>query len=156
MDAGQIQKKINDDVQRVGWSVISVFADQPTLTPGFAYTVGLYKTLRFPEVVILGLPPDAAQPILNTLGKRVREGRRTPMGERLANLAEGHEMVLQEIAPDAIDRHLVQACNWYKGHHFSAAQLIWPDPANRMPWEPDFDQRYRFAQPLLYAPDANA
>lgn len=156
MDSSQIDAKIDRDIRRVGWAVIAVFADTQAMQPGFSYTVGFEETLDFPEVIVFGLPPEHAQTILNTLGERIKKGRTPPFGKRLSELAEGHELLLQEIGTAAAAEYMFQAAARYDGWNFRAAQLIWPDPRNRMPWEPGYDNRFRTAQPLLYERVARA
>ena len=38
---------------------------------------------------------------------------------------------------------------WYRGEVFEVVQLLWPDRHGLLPYEPGFDQRVRYAQPVI-------
>ena len=43
---------------------------------------------------------------------------------------------------------------WYRGATFEVVQLLWPDRNGFLPYEPGFDQRVRYAQPVIGHLDA--
>ena len=43
---------------------------------------------------------------------------------------------------------------WYRGEVFEVVQLLWPDRHGLLPYEPGFDQRVRYAQPVIGRFDA--
>lgn len=49
-------RKVLDDVETHGWHVVKVMGDETG--PGFGYSVGLWKTFRHPEIIIIGLKLD--------------------------------------------------------------------------------------------------
>src|SRR5688500_3898113 len=68
-------------IHRVGWCIqfiggssrISGSGHDDLEGPPFAYTIGLHG-LHHPELLILGVPPDTAIGVLNTLGERIKSG----------------------------------------------------------------------------------
>jgi hypothetical protein len=63
---------ILDALGRTGWSLISVFDNQPP----FTYSIGLMHTFEHPEVVIFGLEIKLMSAIINGIGRMIRGGRR--------------------------------------------------------------------------------
>lgn len=57
------------DIDRFGWSVFKVGND---MGPDFAYSVGMFRTLSHPEILIFGLPLDTMHRLINDVGERVR------------------------------------------------------------------------------------
>lgn len=55
-----------------GWSVVALPPDGAL--PGWAYSVGLWHTLRAPEVCVFGLPVTEMHRWVNEVGSRVRDG----------------------------------------------------------------------------------
>ena len=66
-----LDDEIASDVDRVGWSCISI----RDIDPPFAYTVGLMKSYDHPELIIFGRPDDA-HPILSGLVTAISTGPR--------------------------------------------------------------------------------
>lgn len=61
------------DVERFGWSVLTVPADDGST--GWAFTIGLRHTFAGPEVAIFGLEPAGMVEVLNRIGRQVADGR---------------------------------------------------------------------------------
>jgi len=141
------EKKIRDDVEKYGWSV-GLF-EKGTATPSFAYTIGLWKTYNHPEIIAFGLPVDLLYTILNDTGELIKEGKQLSLGvdnnEILSNLPVQLLRVDASNIPDYFG-----FAQWFNGYEaFPALQLFWPDKAGKFPWEPTYDETYRFDQPLL-------
>lgn len=56
-----------------GWHVMGVHADSEA-PAGWAYSIGMWHTLRSPEVCIFGLDVDVMMPLVNDAGDAVRNG----------------------------------------------------------------------------------
>jgi hypothetical protein len=117
--------------------------------PPFAYTVGLQRLFDHPEVIVLGLPHDAAIAILNTIGERVRDGERFENGAIIRDILQGDlELRLRSVTSRQSYRdHVGYALWFYGGDKFRLFQCLWPDKANLFPGEEGFALDYR--QPLL-------
>ena len=53
------------------------------------------------------------------------------------------------VATEVVEGLFPTTVAWYRGEPFEIAQLVYPDRNGFMPYEAGFDQRMRFAQPLL-------
>lgn len=140
-------KKTEDNIRRFGHSVVGTWIETPDGNVNMAYTVGLADA-GLPELIVFGLPPEAATPMLNASAERLRQGTLAldaPV-EEIGNLP----MVFKAVEPSVAQEHIIQANN-RAGRELPAIQMIWPDPKGRFPWDPAFDTRFSLAQPLLFA-----
>jgi hypothetical protein len=136
-----------DTIRRHGWSIQYVGGDTcsrpgctcgPTDQPPFAYTVGLFG-LGHPELLIVGVDPEAAVLVLNTLGNRVRGGEALLCGFPVTIDGWDHVIVPEPVPnPGEI---LLWANSFYDhpaGYSVPALQLTYDDDAGRFPWDDGF------------------
>jgi hypothetical protein len=95
----------------------------------FAYTIGL-TALDHPEVVIYGLPAEAAHEFLNDIGSRVQAGSRFTADRIATDLAED-DLPMAFIA--VLDTADLTAVDEIYGA-VDALQMVWPDHNGRFPW----------------------
>jgi hypothetical protein len=127
-----------------GWAVQHVGGGDRLDEPPFSYTVGL-TALGHPEFILFGMPPDAAQQLLNILGSEVQNGRRYRPDTLTSDPTEAAAPVaLIEVIDPA--SHLLAAVNLYA--EIEALQVIWPDPSGRLPWDDGYPNPPE-AQPFL-------
>jgi Domain of unknown function (DUF4262) len=127
-------------VKTHGWAIRHVLGSS-TAAP-FSYTVGL--TARgWNELVITGLPADVADVFIrNAVDEQASSGP-FRAGGRTAALTESGWVVMLGVE----DRSGLTAAARLIGD-FEALQLVWPDSANRFPWERGYRNPPE-AQPLL-------
>lgn len=132
-------------VDKHGWAVQGVGADVEAGVPGFAYTVGLAKK-GLPELIVLGLPMDAAQPILNTLARRMVDGESFEDG---SDIIEAANLPLRlQTLEGAHLRNWVRFADLMNGEPVGVRQLVWPDRDGRFPTDPGVDGRMAAMQDL--------
>ncbi len=142
--------KIQADIKNFGWHITSVSA--PMMPPTYAYSTGLYETLRRPELVIFGLHPNQMASAINALGDMLRSGHPSfSSGTRLARFWEDDTL---PAAFGAVQPHwqrkVLAVSQWfYRQKIVPTLQCYWPDDAGRFPWEPGFDAALDLFQPLL-------
>lgn len=134
--------------------------------PGYAYTVGLsdprpapaiavlghdeldevHDTHRLPELVLLGLPGDAAKVILEGVASRVLSGKLTiEADENVAGIFKGLPARFRRLPVDqALHQRLRVATALYGT--YSAWQLLWPDKDGRFPGDPGADEAFEASQ----------
>src|SRR2546423_4164811 len=66
-------KKLVSDVEIYGWHVVKVIGDKTG--PGFGYSVGLYKSFKHPEILIVGLDLELIHSLINNIGYEIRTGK---------------------------------------------------------------------------------
>lgn len=80
-------RDIIGSVTEYGWSALGIGPTSPEESPPFAYTVGLWHTMRLPELAIYGVNDIAMmQRALNAVAKQAQEGRVLQVGETFADV----------------------------------------------------------------------
>lgn len=113
--------------------------------PGSCYTVGLWKSHQHPELIVFGLPAERGQRLLEQAVAHLP----LELNQETTQLTD--EYCLR---PSAVKREhhreFLSYNRWfYRGDHFQAWQLTWPDPDHRFPEDPQHPERFRQLQPSL-------
>jgi len=148
-------EKIDWMIETEGWAVEPV-APVPDADPpqaGYTYTIGLPAHVGFPEVVVFGLAPVAARGLLGLVVDALAGGTEIPLGVELVGLFDNDlRSVFAPVDAGAVGGLFATAAAWYRGEPFDVVQLLYPDRNGFLPYEPGFDQRLRFAQPVVGRP----
>lgn len=144
--------KIEWMIETTGWALEPVTADLETEppTPGYAFSIGLRAAVDFPDVVVFGLTPVAANGLVTLVADACRGGTEIPIGVELVGLLDNDLRCL--FAPVDLDRwgaYFATAFAWHRGEPFEIVQLLYPDRNGFMPYETGFEQRMTFAQPVI-------
>ena len=142
--------RIQDHIDRFGWSVTAVVPTYDDPCTPFAYTVGLTEHAH-PELVIAGLDPITSQALLNDVADRVvHRQARFDHGRRLHDLLAGYDaIIIGGVATDAL--HPGAAHARYGSHRVRLQQIVWPDRDGRFPWQAGYAYPPQ-VQPLLRQP----
>ena len=130
---------IHDAVEKEGWVVQFVESER---TP-YAYTVGLHKR-GLPELLVTGLPPQAATLMLDSVAEYLVDGGKPVPGERILI---GGEVLLDVVQVQNPDAHMDVAVAFY-GRELKALQLVWADDRGHRPWCAEFSNG-QVRQPVL-------
>ena len=141
------QIKLRRDVEEFGWHILNVFSTNEH--PPLSYSVGLYRTFKHPEIVIVGLPGQTAQALINGIGAEIKKGRRFPPGSRSSDFLNGYEATFVDVAEALYGDYFGQAIDYYGSRSFPVVQFVWPDRAHHFPWDDGFDSSLRATQPIL-------
>lgn len=144
----QAKERIVSDIKQYDCHLALLNSDG--YSPAFAYTIGLYEKFQHPEIIILGLPIDIMGHILNGLRDEIRKGNTYTSNQKYNDLLEGYEIQFLEVKKENYHDYLGYA-GWYYSNSFNfpVLQLIWPDKENYWPWEKEFNENWKFKQPLL-------
>ncbi len=146
-----IDNKILKDIQTYGWAVILIEATN--YLPSFAYTVGLWKNFNHPELISFGMTTKTLHSILNIGGKLVKDGYKMQAGKNYDDFFENGITQFIHVDPRNIKDYFGYAIWYNETTDFPALQLVWTDRYDRYPWDAEFDEEYRYRQPLI---DRNA
>jgi len=139
-------------IETAGWllePVAATVSTDPPL-PGYGYTIGFEQTFGFPEVVIVGLKPVAAKGLAGLLADLLGGGTQIPVGELFRGLYDGDQRAaLVPVDPPALAGMFASADAWYGDTPYRMVQLVWPDRAGWLPWEPGFDPSLAGVELLL-------
>src|SRR5262245_15942644 len=146
---GAWERRTADHIRNHGWSVVGVGADEQV--PGWAYTVGLWHTLRQAELCIFALPIDVAHGLLNDIGERVRAGGALRRHAPLSGVIKGYDLAVRRVDESWFDDLFCAGLAFYQRPPLPFVQVVWPDPAGRFPWQPGAAGACR-QQPTLVLP----
>jgi hypothetical protein len=137
-------------VQEHGWSVVSVAPEHEQ--PGWAYSVGMWHTMRAPEVCMFGLRGRDMHTWLNAVGQQVRSGQPLRAGEERLGVLDGFPLMVRPVHPTWYADLFELALEFYRSAPPPVLQLLWPDRHGVFPWQPGAGQRCRAHQPWLWLP----
>jgi hypothetical protein len=145
-------EKIEWMIETNGWALepVAPRADTDPPVPAYAYTIGVPELVGFPEIAVFGLAPVAANGLLGLVVDACRGGTEIPLGVELVGLLDNDLRCV--FAPVDLAEHgalFATATAWYQGATFELVQLIYPDRNGWLPYESGFDDRMRFAQPVV-------
>jgi hypothetical protein len=145
-------EKIEWMIETHGWALepVPARADTDPPSPPYAYTIGLPALTGFPEVAVFGLTPAAANGLAGLVVDALRGGTEIPTGIELVGLLDNDlRCVFAAIDLDVHAGLFGTARAWYAGAEFEVVQMLYPDRSGFMPYEAGFDQRMRYAQPVV-------
>ncbi len=143
-DVDPSEKAVLADVDQYGWHGLWVSGDDEG--PGFSYSIGFHRTLRAPEVIVVGLRSELAHSMLWEAYRRFERGEPLQPGAFYEDFLEGHVVTVVEVTDDA-RREYFGFANWFYNGEYPALQIVWPSATDgRWPWE---SESLALAQPLL-------
>lgn len=146
-----MDQEIFEIVRDHGWYAASIEDD----TPPFLYTIGLMKTWRHPEFIILGLDRDIAYEIVAALVLEIDNGRSFQISTRvfLEQFDEPLEIEIRPVHPSHHTRYLGFAMGFMRviGRigELDAMQVFWPDANGKFPFDSGCDEKVRHLQKRL-------
>ena len=144
--------KIEWMIETHGWALETISADPSTEPPtaACAYSIGMRAAVDFPDVVIFGLAPAAANGLVTLVADACRGGTAIPLGAELLGLLDNDlRCVFAPIDPAVAAQHFSTAVSWFQGEQLDMVQMLYPDRNGFLPYESGFDQRLRLAQPVV-------
>jgi len=150
---GLDDEKLLADVKDYGWQVIKILEKDET--PGWAFSIGLYKNFNHPEVVVFGLNDEVAHFLINEIGEGIRAGKKFAVDGLYSDLIDTYSCTFRPVNPVWYHDFLGYANWFYESQNYPALQCIWPDKQHRFPWDPEFNPNWLWAQPLLFYGEPN-
>lgn len=145
-------EKIEWMIETNGWALepVEARADTDPPSPAYAYSIGMPDAVGFADVAVFGLTPVAANGLVTLVADACRGGTEIPVGVEVVGLLDNELRAC--FAPIDLERWgamFETGVAWYRGEPAPMVQLLYPDRNGFMPYEAGFDQRMRFAQPVI-------
>jgi hypothetical protein len=142
------KERILKDVNELGCHLALVEGDG--YIPSFTYTIGLYKNYNHPEIIIFGLKPQVMGVLLNHAKSEIIRGNNFETSRNYKGFLEGFEVKFLEVNEEHYPDFFGYA-GWFYNMtwNFPVLQIVWSDKNNYWPWELDFNENWKFKQPLL-------
>ncbi len=141
------EAKLIEDVSRFGWHCMNVMGDEANQP--FSYTIGLFHSYGYPELLIYGLSSETAHAILAIAANAVTVGTPIDLDKPTIELLEGLPCVFVRIPKSAYPEHLGFARWFYEGDNFPVHQVVWPSKKGIFPWHEEATEDFREVQPVL-------
>ena len=143
----EAEQKIISDVEQYGFHIAQFHGDG--YSPSFAYTIGLFKTYGYPELICFGLSLDLLHSVLWS-GKELLD--KQPMPDQ--NIGYPDFLGDYDVRFLTVDKNRYKDYfgygYWFNGSwNFPALQIVWPDKQSLFPWEEGFNPDWKAGQPLL-------
>ncbi|MCV6588008.1 MAG: DUF4262 domain-containing protein [Marinobacterium sp.] len=143
-------------IAEAGWQNVHISAEEGW--PSTVFTIGHFHNKNHPEIIVLGLPDEAAEHMLNLVTIKIL-AEEVPLEpyRKYDDLADGLPMAFVPVDTGYYGAFLGYAC-WYYADlpaPFPALQMVWPDRDGKFPWEDSYDEDFLSMQPRLdKRPDA--
>lgn len=144
-ESNDVFDSIEKHIQKFGWGIVSFEEDKPL----YVTSVGLHKTLSFPEIVIFGLPVEISHRIINSIGLQLKNGRVIKKRTPYTDIIEDYKVMFLEIDRKKRRPYFDLVEDFYEDNKVPVVQMIWSDEANHLPWEEGFDTNLVPIQPVL-------
>ncbi|WP_199434856.1 DUF4262 domain-containing protein [Qaidamihabitans albus] len=133
--------------QEHGNAIIAVAADQNGA--GYSFTVCAWALHGVPEAVVVGLPGDMAQVLLDAYVDRAAAGERFEFGRLYHDFFDGVPITFEKVASGHYPEFFGSAFLVYPDGDFPAVQIIVPTPEGHWPWSRDAPEGFAQWQPVL-------
>lgn len=140
------EENIKRNVSQYGWHVAKFEATE--YLPSFAYTIGLWKNYNHPELISFGLTPETLHSILNVGGDLAKEGNKLTSNLESENILENSKAFILEVDKQNLKDYFRYGI-WFNQGEFPAYQIVWTDRNHKYPWEDNFEEEFKYRQPLL-------
>ncbi|MCU1244707.1 MAG: hypothetical protein JWN02_617 [Acidobacteria bacterium] len=145
--AEKSKQKIGAEIERHGWVVVAAKADDDA--PARATSIGLYRKFNHPEIVVVGLPPETANKVIDAVAESVSEGKSFEANTIHADILARHDVAFVAVSREFFEDYVRPAVGFYGNDEFPALQLVWPDRAGKFPWDDEIDAQVAAMQPVL-------
>jgi hypothetical protein len=145
-------EKIEWMIETNGWALepVTPRADTEPPTPAYAYTIGVPALVGFPEIAVFGLTPVASNGLITLVIDALRGGTEIPLAVELVGLLDNElRCIFAAVDTDQAAGTFTTLDAWYRGQRYDVVQLLYPDRNGFMPYEIGYDQRLRYAQPVI-------
>lgn len=137
-----------DTSERHGAAVLHVPEEQDRAPHSFS--VGAWRRFGKPELVVIGLPEQVAQSVIDTYVERVSRGERFTPGRLYEGFLAEQPVTFERVARSHYPEYLGSAVLVHGGDDFPALQLLLPTPDTGLfPWSERAPEGFAAYQPVL-------
>jgi len=145
--SNEYERKLLSNISKHGWQCTSVGAAENT--PSFSYTVGLFHSFGYPELLIFGLPSKTAHGVLSIAASTAAGGKPLDLDQPTDRLLQGYSAVFVPVPPAEYHNYVLSDLWYYEGNAFPLYQIVWPFEDGTFPWHPSVTPELRESQPVL-------
>jgi hypothetical protein len=145
------REKIEWMLETNGWALEAVrpSVDDAQATPAHAYSIGVTALTGFPEILVVGLAPATANDVVSVAVDALKGGTDIPAGCELVGLLDGEQRCAFAPLSDEVATSWCPALEEFTTQSISVVQMLYPDRQGFLPYEAGYEQRMRYAQPVI-------
>lgn len=142
-------EKIDSLIRTEGFAFLCI--EQDVDAPPYAYTVGLTETYGCPELLIFGVGQQTAGVVFQVVVDKIKAGARLSNGDVLVD-ALNVPCTIKAVSAEAALPFALNVASRYegKGQVPTFQQVVYPDKAGVLPWEPGYDRNMKKIQTELW------
>lgn len=141
------EQKALGDIEKYGCHVLQVMAEGEY--PPFSYSIGIYKKLGKPEMIVVGLKESLAGSIINQYNARLKDGEEFVPGGFYSGFLGGFDCTFEKVHQKHYREYMGWARWLYGGDNFEVFQLIYPTTSGIWPWSPEAPEGFIKWQTIL-------
>jgi Domain of unknown function (DUF4262) len=142
-----LEKIVVSNINEFGWHAINVIEDDGH--PPWSYSIGLFETWEFPELLIIGRSRATSYAMLNSIAKIIELNDPPDLTDPNGYLLLGMKCRFVEVLPRYYADYVGFALSYYRKRHFPLFQIVWPNTDGLYPWHPHAPKSLREWQPAL-------
>ncbi len=144
----RLRRWLVDTAEQYGAAVMQVEGDEEH--PPYAFSVGAWRRFGKPEIVIVGLPLEVAQSVINIYVQRSAQGESFVPGALYDRFLDQCPVTVEKVAAEHYPMYFGSAVLVYDGDDFPALQMLASLPeSHTFPWQPDAPEGFADFQPVL-------
>jgi hypothetical protein len=141
------ERIVLSNIQEFGWHAVNVIEDDGH--PPWSFTIGLYETYGFPELIIIGRSRAISHEILKTIADDVELNSPPDLTALDGHLLLGMKCHFLEVNTRYYSDYVGFALWFYRKRKFPMYQILWPNSDGLYPWDMNASRAFKEWQPLL-------
>jgi hypothetical protein len=132
--------KVYNNIKNKGYHTTAVL-EEIDFTP-FAYSTGIFKNFKIPELFISGLGPNLSGELIeNYVSKFKFTG--VPLHRKIQNLCDRFAVYFISLKNSDVEEYALTSVKFYENRNYEYLQLIFPDLDGKFPNEVgyNYDQK---------------
>lgn len=129
-------KRVYDNIKNIGYHTTAI-SEEKDFTP-FAYSTGIFKNFKIPELFISGLGPNLSGQLIKNYAEKYKL-EKIPLNQKINDLTDRFPVYFIKLDNDDIDEYVLTSIKFYENRNYEYLQLIFPDLNGNFPNEPNYD-----------------
>jgi hypothetical protein len=144
------ERIVLSNIAEFGWHCVNVIEDDGQ--PPWSFSIGLYETYEFPELIVIGRSRSTAHHMLQTIADDIELNCPPDLTDPDGHLLLGMNCRFLEIDTRYYQDYVGFARWFYRKRHFPLYQIVWPNDAGLYPWDSSTPKSFKEWQPVLGKP----
>lgn len=141
------ERIVLSNIATFGWHCVNIIEDDGQ--PPWSFTIGLYESYGFPELIIIGRSRATSYEILKTLADDIELNDPPNLTDPGGHVLLGMKCHFVEVLPRYLSDYVGFSLWYYRRRTFPLYQIVWPNRNGAYPWDESAPRAFKEWQPLL-------